>query len=311
MVHKIILALLFLSNVAGAQSVPTYNQFSTTVANQFNLSISVDAATNTSNVTLSGVQTINGVTLADGQLALVMAQTSPINDGFYTVNTGGAWTRWVNFPNGFTVNKNCGILATVRTNTATNTGANYYLFTATSAVVVGTSSQTWLQTPISAATNTAVGGVTISSVSAGGIAAAFGAPATNAFDCVDFTAAGSPSAINPVTVGDDGNLAGSHGGCILADASGHPILNGTGTGPTVTGTGCSLVAGGQDNSGAVVAAGVDTCTITFGGAFTNLPFCVVSGYSAAVLPFISTAATVNAVIVKTAAAGTFSYYCSS
>lgn len=46
----------------------------------------------TSNITLSGLQTINGVAVAEGDRVLVTAQTSAVNNGIYTASTG-SWTR--------------------------------------------------------------------------------------------------------------------------------------------------------------------------------------------------------------------------
>jgi len=46
-----------------------------------------------SNITLSGSQTIDGVTLNDGDRVLATNQTTSTEDGIYVVNTGGAWTR--------------------------------------------------------------------------------------------------------------------------------------------------------------------------------------------------------------------------
>lgn len=44
------------------------------------------------NITLSGLQTINGVTVAQGDRVLVTAQTSSVNNGIYNASTS-AWTR--------------------------------------------------------------------------------------------------------------------------------------------------------------------------------------------------------------------------
>lgn len=124
-------------------------------------------------------------------------------------------------------------------------------------------------------------------------------------DCVSFTDGAG-------TVGDMAPQV-FPGPCIVADGGGHPYLV-LGASATITGTGCADASGGngsQDNTGAVSATGIDTCTITFANNFghSNPPHCVVSGYSATVLPYISTPPTVAAFVVHTAAAGTFSYVC--
>lgn len=56
---------------------------------------SVRVAT-TGNITLSGLQTIDGVNLADGDSVLVMAQTNAADNGAYTARTG-AWVRREDF----------------------------------------------------------------------------------------------------------------------------------------------------------------------------------------------------------------------
>lgn len=124
----------------------------------------------------------------------------------------------------------------------------------------------------------------------------------NANDCPSFTdTAGS--------IGDNGNAHFENiGPCVVSDAAGHPALT-LNTAPTVSGTGCTGSGSPQDNTGAVVATGADTCTIAFGASYATAPHCTVSGYSATVLPYLSGAPTTAHLIVVTAAAGTFSYIC--
>lgn len=57
---------------------------------------SVRAAT-TANITLSGTQTIDGVSLMAGDRVLVKNQSTPSENGIYTVVSGGSWTRSVDF----------------------------------------------------------------------------------------------------------------------------------------------------------------------------------------------------------------------
>ena len=52
------------------------------------------------NVTLSGIQTVDGVLTADGDRVLVDNQTTSSEDGIYIVNSGGPWTRATDFANG-------------------------------------------------------------------------------------------------------------------------------------------------------------------------------------------------------------------
>ena len=54
----------------------------------------------TANITLSGGQTIDGVSVADGDRILVKDQSDPVNNGIYIANTGGAWSRASDFSSG-------------------------------------------------------------------------------------------------------------------------------------------------------------------------------------------------------------------
>lgn len=47
----------------------------------------------TSNIALTGAQTVTGGTAANGDIVLVGGQTDNTQNGIYTVNTGGAWSR--------------------------------------------------------------------------------------------------------------------------------------------------------------------------------------------------------------------------
>ena len=51
----------------------------------------------TGNITLSGSQTIDGITLTNGDRVLVKNQTAAENNGIYIYNSSGAWTRATDF----------------------------------------------------------------------------------------------------------------------------------------------------------------------------------------------------------------------
>jgi hypothetical protein len=51
----------------------------------------------TANITLSGSQTIDGITLTNGDRVLVKNQTAGAENGIYIYNSGGAWTRATDF----------------------------------------------------------------------------------------------------------------------------------------------------------------------------------------------------------------------
>lgn len=59
-------------------------------------------ATSTSNITLSGNQTIDGVAVVDGDRVLVQGQTTGSENGIYVV-AAGAWTRSADYASGDTV----------------------------------------------------------------------------------------------------------------------------------------------------------------------------------------------------------------
>lgn len=74
----------------------------------------------TSNITLSGVQTVDGV-LTTTQVVLAQNQTSPVDNGLYTADTLGAWTRTV----GYTVWANFYRLIVSVTGGATENGTSW------------------------------------------------------------------------------------------------------------------------------------------------------------------------------------------
>lgn len=62
------------------------------VAEGLHVHESVRVAT-TANIDLSGAETIDGVSLSNGDRVLVRAQTEPAQNGIYVVNTAGSWSR--------------------------------------------------------------------------------------------------------------------------------------------------------------------------------------------------------------------------
>jgi hypothetical protein len=72
-----------------------------------NSSIAIKApcrVASTSNLTLSGLQTVDGVSLASGDRVLVAGQTSGVNNGIYVVDTG-SWQRATDFDDSRDVTK--------------------------------------------------------------------------------------------------------------------------------------------------------------------------------------------------------------
>lgn len=111
---------------------------------------SVRAAT-TANITLSGVQTIDGVSLVAGNRVLVKNQTAADENGIYVVVNGGAWTRATDadtdtevtsgmftFVEEGTVNKNTGwVLSTANPITVGTTALTFVQFSGAGVLTAG------------------------------------------------------------------------------------------------------------------------------------------------------------------------------
>lgn len=100
--------------------------------------VSVRAAT-TGNVALTGLQTIDGVTLAAGERVLVRANTAPAENGIWVVGTG-AWTRAADAAQG-TLTPNTAVFVeegTTWADTAHHVSTN-------GPITVGTTAITWTQ----------------------------------------------------------------------------------------------------------------------------------------------------------------------
>ncbi len=94
----------------------------------------------TTNQTLSGTPTIDAVATVAGSLALLTAQTNPVENGVWTVQSG-AWTRPTWFAIGMTINNGFTVLSK-KGGVSSVQGYSFWQMTATAAVV-DTNSQTW------------------------------------------------------------------------------------------------------------------------------------------------------------------------
>lgn len=285
-----------LANISGSTATPTaVNPLG--LANMQAAVISAFAVS-TTNITLSGLQTIDGQSVGTGQTVLVAHQTTTSQDGIY-ISASGAWTRAANFPAGYVIQSNCDLYVFISHGTA-NQGHTYFLSTGGSPITIGTSGQSWGDATVGNATFTVAG---LIKISAAGVASAVNLPPITVADCMSYADLNGSN-------GDQGNAAGTPGQCVTSDPNGHPQLQGNGTPPTVTGTGCSLGAGtNTDNSGAIVATGIDTCTLTFGSAYTVAPRCAIANIGATVLANATSLPTTAHAIFATTAAGTFMYTC--
>ena len=255
----------------------------------------------TANVTLSGVQTIDGILQLVGQSILLKNQSTASQNGLWIVQSG-AWTRPINFPSGFVLPANCTVDVFIESGVS-NIGHSFALVT-TNPITVDTTAQSWGNAAYAPGT-TAVSGLV--RVTNGSIVVSMQAtPLANggaAGDCGWFTdTAGS--------LGDIGDPnTGALGPCMIIEANSHPFLQDVGT--TVTGAGCSLAAGtNTDTSGGIVATGIDTCTVVFGAAFTkHAPYCSVGNIGLTVNATLTALPTTAHAIFATAGAGTFNYTC--
>lgn len=292
-----------LCNVSGSTGAPSAcNPAQMTVMMRAQLVVDFICITN---ITLSGIQTCDGATTGNGLSGLVIGQTGNITNGIYISNSSSSWARDTSMPAGYVFSKNCDIVVHIRN--GTHGGYEYQLTTSAGDITVGTTAQFWITSILPQASPTVLGTVF---TTAGGSSPAVQVDLTpaqnsgNPFDCPSFNATTNG------TIGDYGNAAGTVGGCVTADPNGHPRLNGNGTGPSVTGTGCSLASGtNTDNAGSITATGIDTCTLAFGSAFTVAPHCAIGNIGATVISNLTANPTTAHAIFATTAAGTFDYVC--
>jgi fibronectin-binding autotransporter adhesin len=113
-------------------------QYVDSVAEGLNVKAAVIAAT-TANITLSGAQTIDGISIVAGNRVLVKDQTAPAENGIY-VAAAGAWARssdmdvWEEFPGAFTF-----------VTTGTEYADTGWVCTSDAGGTLGTTAVTWSQ----------------------------------------------------------------------------------------------------------------------------------------------------------------------
>lgn len=92
-------------------------------------------AASTANLTLSGEQTVDGIALVTGDRCLVKNQTSGVNNGIYTVDTG-TWTRAPDWDGTYDVKKGTFVYVT----NGTTNGGLFYGVTTSDPITIGTTS---------------------------------------------------------------------------------------------------------------------------------------------------------------------------
>ena len=98
----------------------------------------VRAATTGSNITLSGLQTLDGVALAVGDRVLVKDQADQTTNGLYNVATG-PWTRTIDAANNSQWSQGMLVLVTQ----GTTNPFTMWALTAVNPIVLGTTDLTW------------------------------------------------------------------------------------------------------------------------------------------------------------------------
>lgn len=135
------LLLALASAVAGG---PSYVYGASTITDRLDgvsTSLAIKApvkAATTANVTLSGLQTIDGVTLAAGDRVLVKSQTTATANGIYDADTG-TWTRSKDFDGNRDIAKGTLIPVT----DGTTNSVTYWRVTNTNPITVGSTSLTF------------------------------------------------------------------------------------------------------------------------------------------------------------------------
>lgn len=98
----------------------------------------VDLVATSNQLTLSGLKSIDGFLLKDGQRVLLTAQQASSANGIYVVRTG-EWSRGSDMPNGSTVIPGTAVVV----QTGAEHAQSIWQMTTTSPAIVGTNSQQW------------------------------------------------------------------------------------------------------------------------------------------------------------------------
>lgn len=156
----------------------------------------------TSNQTLSGTPTIDGVATAAGSVILCTAQTAGAENGPW-VAAAGAWSRPSWYPSGGTTQAFAYITTLVRLGTVYQ--GSTWRMTTTSAVTIDTTATTWVATPIALGALATIADQTILGNNTGGTAAP-----------VALTAAQTRTVLGLATVATSGSAADLSAGTLSA-----------------------------------------------------------------------------------------------
>jgi hypothetical protein len=267
------------------------------VANLMEAVISVYATSTSAIATLSGPQTIDGVSVPTGNVVLLTAQSSAVNNGLWLVNSG-AWTRPINFPNGYVIAPGCDVVVIAFKGVA-NIAVHYVLQSGTG-TTIGTNTLAFIAAPTPFASSTVYGIVRMTNNNnALRVASVSGAGLDG--DCASQSVSDSNGTI---AYADD--VSGSEGPCATTDANGHLIFNNA-SGSTTSSVG-TLAGQVTDNTGLITGlTAATTVTVTFAASFAVVPACVANDSAGTVVGVAATVA--HVVFTMTALTGSLNYIC--
>lgn len=209
---------------------------------------SVRAAT-TANITLSGTQTVDGVSLVAGDRVLVKNQSTASENGVYVVVSGGAWTRATDFDTAAKVTS--GAFTFVESGT-TNADSGWVL-TTDGSITLGTTSLSFVQFS-GAGQITAGAGLTKTGNTIDVVTASTGRIVVNA-DSIDLATVGTAGTYRSVTTDAYGRVTAGTNPTTLA---GYGITDAQPLDATLTALAGVTVAANQ----LIYATGADTFTVT-------------------------------------------------
>ncbi len=227
----------------------------------------------TSNLTLSGEQTIDGVTTS-GSLVLATAQSTGTNNGPW-LSASGAWSRPGWFTNGSATQAPQFSTCFVRLGT-TYQGSVWRMTTAS--VTIGTTAQTWVQTPnnVNSATGTlavANGGTGVTSKSGTGSVVLNTGPTISGATLTGpvINGAASTGSTSLDFSGNSGTFLTSTGANTIggdATFNGNLSLTGSGKAVTLSPAAAGTVTIAPGGAASITAGGALTLTSAAGGAIT-------------------------------------------
>lgn len=235
---------------------------------------SVRVAT-TENVTLSGLQTVDGVTLVAGDRVLVKDQTATETNGIYVVVDGGAWTRSTDADEPSELN--AGTFVFVEEGSANSDSG--FVVSSDNPITIGTDAMVWTQFSGAGTVVAGLGidktGVTLSVVAGSGITVDGGGVSIAS----DYTGQASITTVGTITSGtwNGSTIDVANGGTGATSLTSGEYLVGNGTGAvssvsSIPGSDISGdIAGNADNvNGTVAIANGGTGATTAAGARSNL-----------------------------------------